>query len=72
MGTENSLGLPARLEAPHPPFSHPGRLMGLLCPVILIMLSTVDRVRNQFPMSDAIAAQLVNLSAAYLIRTWDD
>ena len=60
MGTEKSLSLPYGFERPHPSLSHPGRFMGLLCPIILILLSTVDRFRNQLPMSNTIAAQFVS------------
>ena len=35
------------------PLSHPGRLVRLLCPIILILFGTVDRFRNQFPMGDS-------------------
>ena len=60
MDTQKSLSLHHRFEAPHTSFSHPGRFMRLLCSIILILLSAVDRVRNQFPMSNTIAAQLVS------------
>ena len=59
MSTQKSLRLLQRLEPPHPSLPHPGRLMGLLGPVILILLGTVDRFRNQFPESNAVAAQLI-------------
>ena len=59
MSCHKSLSLPDRLESSHPSLPHPGRLMRLLSPIILILLSTVDRLRNQLPMSHAIAAQLV-------------
>jgi len=59
MGTEKSLGLPDRFEPTHPSLSNPGVLMRLLSPIILILFGTVDRVRNQFPMSNAIAPQFI-------------
>ena len=59
MSTQESLSLPYRFELAHPSLSHPGRLMRLLCPIILILLSTVDRLRNQLPMGDSIAAQFI-------------
>ena len=64
MGVDESLGLPHRFESPgcrttHPSLSHPGRLVTLLSPIIFILLSTVYRARNQLPMSDTIAAQLI-------------
>jgi hypothetical protein len=33
--------------------------MRLLCPIILILLRTVDRVRNQLTMCDSITAQFI-------------
>ena len=59
MCTQKPLGLTDRLDFPHPSLSYPGRFMGLLCPIILILLSTVDRLGHQLTMSDAITAQLV-------------
>ena len=43
MYTQKSLGLSDRLEPSHPSLSHPGRLVRLLRPIILILFSTVDR-----------------------------
>ncbi len=57
---QESVSLPGRLEPTHPSLSHAGRFMRLLSPIILILLSTVDRFRNQFPMGNAIACQLVS------------
>jgi hypothetical protein len=59
MGSHKCLRLLHGLEAPHPSLPDPRRFMRLLCPVILILLSTVDRVWNQLAMSDPIATQLV-------------
>jgi hypothetical protein len=59
MGTEKSLGLPDRFELPHAPLSYPGRLMRLLCPIILILFSAVNRLGDQFPVSNSIAKQLI-------------
>jgi hypothetical protein len=64
MRTQKSLCLPGRLELPecrttHTAFPHPSRFMGLLSPIILILLCTVDRLRHQFTVSDAIAAQFI-------------
>ncbi len=60
MGTQESLSLPNRLELSHPPLPDPGRFMRLLCPIILILLSTVDRLRHHLPMRYSIAAQLIS------------
>ena len=60
MCTQESLCLPGRLELPHPSLPYSGRLMGLLCPIILILLHTVDRVRNQFPVSDTVTSQFIS------------
>ena len=59
MNTQESLCLPDRLELPHPSLSHPGRLMRLLSAIILILPSAVDRLWDQFALSNAIAAQFV-------------
>lgn len=47
-----------RLSA-HPTFSHPGCFVRLHCPIVLILLSAVDRLRNNFPVGDAVAPQPV-------------
>ena len=59
MSTQESLCLPDRLKPSHPSLPDPGRLVRLLGPIILILLSTVDRLGNQFPMCNAIAAQSI-------------
>ena len=46
MRVQKPLSLPNRLEISHPAFSNPGRLMRLIGTIILILLSTVDRVRH--------------------------
>ena len=59
MSTKEPLSLLDRFEPPHTPLSHPGRLMGLLSSIILILFCTVDRLWDKFAMSNTIAAQLV-------------
>ena len=59
MSSHKSLSLLHRLESPHPSFPYSGRLMGLLCPIILILFGTVDRIGNQFTMCDCITTQFV-------------
>ena len=54
MGSNKSLSLRDRLELSRPPFSYAGCLVRLLCPIFLIPFSTVDRLRNQFPVRDSI------------------
>jgi len=61
------LSLRYRVKFPHPPLSYAGRLMGLLCPIILILLSAMDRLRNQFLMSNAIAAQFFGYDLPRLV-----
>ena len=48
MSTEESLRLSRRLESSHPSLPHPSRLVRLLGSVVLILLSTVDRVPGEF------------------------
>ena len=59
MGTQESLSLLGRLKLTHPSLSHPGRLVRLLRPIILILFSTVDRLGHQLSMCYTIAAQLI-------------
>ncbi len=60
MNSHKSLRLPGRLESPHTPLPHPSRLMGLLSPIILILLSAVNSLRYQLPVSDSIAPQFIS------------
>ena len=60
MGTQKSLRLTCRFEPTHPSLPNSGRLVRLLCPIILILLSTVDRLGYQLPMCDAVTSQLVS------------
>jgi len=59
MGSYKSLSLPHRLELTHPSLPYPGRLMRLLCPIVLVLFGTVDRLGYQLSMGDTIASQLV-------------
>ena len=59
MSIEKPLSLPCRFEFSHPPLSHPGRLMGLLGPVVGIPISDMDCFRDQLSMRNSIATQLV-------------
>ena len=59
MDRDESLSLRHRLKSSHPPLSDSGRLMRLLGPIILILLSAVNRFRHHFPVSYWIASQLV-------------
>ena len=67
MGTQESLSLPNYFELSHAPFSHSGSFMRLLGPIILILLSTVDCLRNQFSVSNTIAAQLIGYDLPGLV-----
>ena len=60
MGGDESLRLAHRFESPHPTLSNPGRLVGLLSAVILILFGTVDRFRNQLPVGHPVTSQLVS------------
>ena len=50
MSGHESLGLPGRLEPPHPPLPDPGRFMRLLGPIILILFGAVNRLGDQITM----------------------
>jgi hypothetical protein len=54
MSTQESLSLPHRLEPPHTPLSYPRLFVRLLSTIILVLLSTVDRLRNQRPIRNTI------------------
>ncbi len=61
MGTQEPLSLLGRLKLrdvgpTHTTLSHPSRFMRLLHPIILILLGTVESLRNQLTMSDGIAS----------------
>ena len=56
MSSHKSLSLPHRLESPHPSLPYPGRLMGLLSPIILLLFGAVGRLGDQLAVSDAITA----------------
>ena len=66
MSSNESLRLSHRLESPHPSLSYPGRLVRLFCPIILILLSTVDRCGNQLAMCNTITAQLIRHDLSWL------
>ena len=59
MSIKEPLSLLGRLEPPHPSLPDTGSLMGLLGPIILVPLRTVNRLGHQFPMNHAIAPQFV-------------
>jgi hypothetical protein len=57
MSTQKPLRLPSRLELSHPSLPHPGRFMGLLCPIVRISrishISRISRIvmnNNQSPL----------------------
>src|SRR6476661_3249525 len=55
----NRWALPRRGEAFHYPFPDPGRLMGVLGPVVEVLPPAVDHRRQNLAGSDLIAGQLV-------------
>ena len=59
MSTQKSLSLSDRLEPSHHPLSNPGRLMGLLCPIILILFSAMNNIRHQLSMRNTITTQFI-------------
>ena len=59
MCTQKPLRLSDRLKLTHPSLSYSSCCERLLDSVVLIPLGAVDRLRNQFSVSDSIAAQLI-------------
>ena len=60
MDTQKPLRLTNRFELSHSSLPDPSRLMRLFRSIILVLLGTVDRLRNQFPMSNTIASQRIS------------
>ena len=56
---QQPLGLPRRGEAFHHPFPDPGRLMGVLGPVVEVLPAAIGHRRQKLAVSDLIAGQLV-------------
>jgi hypothetical protein len=56
---DESLRLKHRFESPHPPFPHPGRLVGEFDPIVRVSRRVVDRFQDEFPPGDRVALQLV-------------
>ena len=46
MSAQKALSMSYSFESPHPSLSHPACFMRLLSQVILILLQTVDRLKN--------------------------
>ena len=67
MYTQETLRLLDRLELSHPSLSHPGCLMGLLCPVVGILGIIMDNIRHQLSMRNAIAPQFVSHDLSGLV-----
>ncbi len=59
MCTYKALRLPHRFELTHPSLSHPGRLVRLLCAIILILFGAVDHIWHQLTMRHSIASQFI-------------
>ncbi len=56
---QEPLGLPRRGEAFHHPFPDPGRLMGVLGPIVEVLRAAMGHRRQKLAGSDLIAGQLV-------------
>ena len=56
---QEPLGLPRPGEAFHHPFPDPGRLMGVLGPVVEVLRAAMGHRRQKLAVSDLIAGQLV-------------
>jgi hypothetical protein len=67
MSPQKPLSLLDRFEPPHPSLTNPGRLMGLLGPIVGILRGIVNYVRHQLPMSNSITSQFVSHNLSRLI-----
>ena len=56
---QEPLGLPRPGEAFHHPFPDPGRLMGVLGPVVEVLRAAMGHRRQKLAVSDPMAGQLV-------------
>ena len=56
---QEPLGLPRRGEAFHHPFPDPGRLMGVLGPIVEVLRAAMGHRQQNLAGSDLIAGQLV-------------
>ncbi len=66
---QKPLSLMRRLESPHASLSNSGWLMGKLGSVIGVLGGIVDRIRDEFAVSDAITPQLVGDNASGFTAT---
>lgn len=66
MSTQESLGLSERFELTHPSLPHSGRLVRLFSPIVIILLSTVDRIGHDLTLSYRIASQLIRHDLPWL------
>jgi hypothetical protein len=60
MVSNESLSSRHRFEPLHASFPNPGRLVRLLGPIMRILASDTDRFRDNLPMGNGIAAQLIS------------
>ena len=60
VNSHESLSLAGRLELSHPSLLHPGCLMGLFGPIILILFGAVNRLGDTLSMRHTIASQLIS------------
>ncbi len=59
VGGKKLLHLPRRLEPLHDPLSSPGRLVGILCPVVEAFVLPVLDARHDLTLGRSVAAKLV-------------
>ena len=60
VSTNESLSLNHRFELPHPSLPDPGRLMGLLCPIVGVLIGDMDRFRDHITMGDWITSSFIS------------
>ena len=71
MDIQESLRLPYRLELTHPSLPDPSRLKRLLCPTMLIQVSTVDPLMSAASTCAIIGIYppILSISGASLVTT---
>lgn len=66
MGSHESLSLLHRFESPHFPLAHPGSLMRLLRSIVVLLIVTVNSVRERFSVRYTVTSQIIGYDLPWL------